>query len=140
MTELSNNCGLVLVKTPCQKSKTRVAFLSCQNIDFMTLQDHFKLFKLSKNNFLSYLAWLLTRNGIFHHFSMVNNNFWRDYRGFRLEQAVVEIWQSATVSRQWLKLGQVWGMNWQTYWSNIIKIIDSLGNEKTEFLLHFYFM
>ena len=53
MTKLSNNCGLILVKTPCQKSETREAFLSCQNIDFTALQDHFKLFKLSKNNFLS---------------------------------------------------------------------------------------
>ena len=33
---------------------------------------------------------MLTRNSIFHHFSMVNNNFWRDYREFRLEQGLLK--------------------------------------------------
>ena len=31
---------------------------------------------------------MLTRSGIFHHFSMVNNNLWRDYREFMLEQGL----------------------------------------------------
>ena len=44
---------IILAKIPCQKSKTRVAFLSCQNIDFMALQDDFKALRLIKNNFLS---------------------------------------------------------------------------------------
>ena len=49
-----NTCfyTIILVKTLCQKSKTRVTFLSCQNIDFTASQDDFKVFRLSKNNFL----------------------------------------------------------------------------------------
>ena len=33
---------------------------------------------------------MLTRNSIFHHFSMVNNNFWHNYQEFRLEQGLLK--------------------------------------------------
>lgn len=36
-------------------------------------------------------------------------------------------WKLAVSQR--LKVGQVWGINWQLYWRNTIKIINSLGKE-----------
>ena len=127
-------------RIPCQKSKTRVDFLSCQNIDFTASQDHFKVFKLSKNNFLSIFSLIANQKQHFPSFFYGKQQLLARLSRISARARVVEICQSATVSLQWLKLGKVWGMNWQTYWRNIIKIIDSLGKEKTEFSLLFCFM
>ena len=87
----------------------------------------------------------MSKNNFLHIFSLIANPEWHfppfSYGRCHYRLSIIptrarvdEIWHSATVSRRWLKLGQVWGMNWQTYWGNIIKIIDSLGKGKIEFL------
>ena len=127
-------------RIPCQKSKTRVDFLSCQNIDFTASQDHFKVFKLSKNNFLSIFSLIANQKRHFQSFFYGKQQLLAWLLRILARASVVEILQSATISLRWQKLGKVWGMNWRTYWRNIYEIIDSLGNENIEFLLLFYFM
>ena len=127
-------------RIPCQKSKTRVDFLSCQNIDFTASQDHFKVFKLSKNNFLSIFSLIANQKRHFPSFFYGKQQLLAWLLRILARASVVEILQSATISLRWQKLGKVWGMNWRTYWRNIYEIIDSLGNENIEFLLLFYFM
>ena len=43
---------IILLKTFCQKSKTWVYYLTFNNNDFAALRDCYKVFRLSKNNFL----------------------------------------------------------------------------------------
>ena len=55
-----NTCiyTIILVKTPFQKSKTRLQCLIFYNNYFAALQDHSKVFRLSKNNFLDNFSFI----------------------------------------------------------------------------------
>ena len=99
-----------------------------------------KAFRLSKNNFLSI-------------FNLIANQKWNSPSIFygkqqiferlsiiSIKTRVFEIWKSPTLSGWWLDLGQVWGINWQTYWRSIIKIINSLDYEFPGYNFHYLFI
>ena len=93
---------------------------------------------MSKNNFLSIFSMIASQKWNFPSFYfMVNNKFFVQLSIILIRTNVVEIWQSATVRCRWLKLGQAWGMNWQTYWGNI-KIMITWVRERFNF--HYFFI
>ena len=71
--------GLILAFTQLFYSKLLgslklgYTFLTFHNHDFAALQDFFKVFRLSKNNFLDNFSFIVyCENGIFYHFSGKN--------------------------------------------------------------------
>ena len=83
-----NTCiyTFVLIKTS-QKSTTRVGYITFHNNEFAALWDHYKVFRLSKNNLVS----LTTENGIFASFLYGRQTFLVPKRSFRLEQRFLKI-------------------------------------------------
>ena len=90
----SVSVGLILVFTQLiktsHKSKTRVHFLVLHNNDFTALQDHFKVFTLSKNN-LGNLSFIANWKCSFSSFSYFKQFFWHPNWSCRLEQEFLKI-------------------------------------------------
>ena len=59
---------IILIKTSSQKSKTRVGYITFYNHDFAALWDCYKVFRLSKNNFLGNFSFIANRKWNFSSF------------------------------------------------------------------------
>ena len=125
---------ILLLETPSQKYKTRVGCITFYNNNFAALWDHYKVFRLSKNDFLGNFSFIVNRKWNSHHFSTVKKPFWGPNWSSRLEQVFLK-----NGSQQWttemLTFGK-WINNF--YWWDVIKIIISVSKEKVQFTLTFY--
>ena len=82
----------ILVKTTSQNSKTRILYHNCHNIDFTASQDHFKVFRLSKNNFLG-------------NFSLIANHKWNFSLFFHGKQQLLARLLITSIGQVLLKFG-----------------------------------
>ena len=102
---------IILIRTS-QKSKTRVFYLTFHNNDFAFLWDCYKVFSLSKNNFLDNFSFIANWKWFF-------SSFFRDKQTSLAPKLIIST--RARVSENWQ-----WTVDYQK-WS-------SLGSEVTTFI------
>ena len=101
-----NNCiyTIILIKTS-QKWKTGVGYITCHNNDFAALWDRYKVFRLSKNNFLGNFSFIANWKLNFSPFFYGKQPFLPPKSIISARARVSENWHSAAEYRKCSRLG-----------------------------------
>ena len=95
---------IILIRTS-QKSKTRVFYLTFHNNDFAFLLDRYKVFSLSKNNFVDNFSFIANWKWFFSSFFYDKQTSLAPKLIISTRARVSENWQSTVDYQKWSSLG-----------------------------------